>query len=85
MENKYYVYIIRSDELNKFYVGSTHDLSYRLSRHGKDRNKYTGRSNDWKLIKFFEVSTKSDALKFEIKIKKRGIKRFLDDIEKIQK
>jgi putative endonuclease len=78
----FYTYILYSESLNKFYIGYCKDLKIRLERHGKDKSKFTGKVNDWKLIKNFEFKTKSEAIKLELKIKKRGIKRFLDSLEK---
>ena len=80
MENKYFVYIIRSESLQKYYAGFTADLNDRLIRHLRGANKFTGKANDWKMVNYIEVSSKSEALKLESKIKKRGIKRFLEDI-----
>jgi putative endonuclease len=80
MEDKYYVYIIRSESLQKYYAGYTSDLNDRMLRHLRGANKFTGKANDWKIVTYFEASTKSEALKLENKIKKRGIKRFLQDI-----
>jgi putative endonuclease len=76
----YYTYILFSEKVNKYYVGYTSDLNNRLDEHGKDKSKFTGHSSDWKLIKYFEFETKSEALKLEIQIKKRGIKRFLESL-----
>jgi putative endonuclease len=80
--NMCFTYILFSESLNKYYVGSCEDLKRRIDRHGKDSSKFTGRANDWKLIKYFEFQTKSEAIKLEMKIKKRGIKRYLDSLEK---
>jgi putative endonuclease len=73
-----FTYILFSESINKFYVGSCKDLKNRIERHGKDKSKFTGRTDDWQLVKYFEFQTKTEALKLELKIKKRGIKRFLD-------
>lgn len=74
----YYTYILFSKSINKYYVGYTSDLKKRFDRHGKDRSKFTGQCDDWEMVKFFEFETKSEAMKLESKIKKRGIKRFLE-------
>ena len=78
----FYTYILFSKSVNKYYVGYTSDLNNRIDRHGTDKNKFTGQANDWKLITQFQFDTKSEAIKFESKIKKRGIKRFLDSLIK---
>ena len=46
----HFVYIIYSNDLNKFYVGETSDIEVRIERHGKDKSKFTGKAKDWKLI-----------------------------------
>jgi putative endonuclease len=78
----FYTYILYSGTINKYYVGYTSDLEKRIGRHGSDKNKFTGQTEDWELIKYFEFSSKSEAMKLESKIKKRGIKRFLDSLNK---
>jgi len=77
----YYTYILYSSAINKYYTGYTSDLNMRLIRHGKDKRKFTGQSDDWKMIKYFEFASKTDAIKLESRIKKRGIKRFLEDLK----
>jgi len=78
----YFVYILKSEKLNRFYAGITADIQDRMRRHGKDRNKFTGKADDWELVRVFEVEDRSEALKLESKIKKRGIRRFLEDLDK---
>ena len=76
----YYVYIIYSEKLQKFYTGISEDLQKRLDAHLKGISDYTKKSSDWVLIWNIILPTKRDALRLERKIKKRGAKRYLDDI-----
>ena len=78
----FYTYILHSEHLNKYYAGFTEDLEDRYRRHGKDKKKFTGHAEDWKLVKTFQFDTKKEAMELELKIKKRGIKRFLDSLKK---
>ena len=64
----YYTYILFSKDLNKYYVGYTSNLEKRLDEHGKDISKFTGKNNDWILIKHFELETKTEAIRLENKI-----------------
>ncbi len=73
------VYIIYSKKLSKFYVGQTIELADRLKRHNDGRSKFTKRGIPWYLVHCFEVTSRSEAMQLERKIKKRGIKRFLED------
>jgi putative endonuclease len=78
----FYTYILFSESINKYYAGHTSDLNNRLEEHGKDKSKFTGQCNDWKLVRSFEFETKTEAIRLELKIKKRGIRRFLESLEK---
>ncbi|MGG9960352.1 GIY-YIG nuclease family protein [Ferruginibacter sp. SUN106] len=74
-----YVYFLYSDELKKYYVGVSNDVSDRLKRHNSGQSLSTKAGLPWKLIFTIECVDKSAAMQLEIKIKKRGIRRFLVD------
>ena len=76
---EYWVYILFSENLNKYYVGSTNDLEKRLSVHNKGGKKYTTKGISWVLIKYYSCDFRKEAMQLERKIKKRGIKRYLDE------
>ncbi|MCG8310949.1 MAG: GIY-YIG nuclease family protein [Cytophagales bacterium] len=73
------MYILYSAKLERYYVGSTNNLEDRLRRHNKGYGKYTQKGIPWILVSDYRFSTRSEAVKFENRIKKRGIKRFLLD------
>ncbi|WP_053971770.1 GIY-YIG nuclease family protein [Mangrovimonas sp. ST2L15] len=75
----HYVYILWSESLGRYYCVESKDVDNRLLVHNKGGNKYTTKGIPWKLQEVFEVSNRSEARKLENKIKKRGIKRFLED------
>ena len=75
----YRVYILYSDSLGKYYVGQTKDLEERLERHNQGREKYTKRGIPWLFIASFACSSRSEGMRLESKIKRRGIKRFFED------
>lgn len=75
----HYVYILWSESLGRYYCGESKDVDNRLLVHNKGGNKYTTKGIPWELQEVFEVSNRSEARKLENKIKKRGIKRFLED------
>jgi len=74
-----YVYILYSGSLGKFYVGSTNNVERRIDRHNSGRSNFTSKGISWKLITKIECKSRSDAMGLEIQIKKRGIKRYLQD------
>lgn len=75
-----FVYILYSSSLEKYYVGSTHDVDKRLQQHNSGKGKFTSKGIPWILITTFESSSRTDAVRLELKIKKRGIKRYLQDM-----
>ena len=76
---EYVVYILFSESLKRFYVGHTYDIVGRLAVHNRGGKKYTTKGIPWRLIKTIPCSSRSEAVRLELRIKKRGIKRYLDD------
>ena len=73
------VYILYSRSLNRYYIGHSSVLEDRLLRHNTGRSKYTKGGEPWDLIWESDCETRSEAMKLERRIKKRGAKRFLDN------
>ena len=78
----YTTYILFSISKNKYYVGHTNNISRRLAEHNSGQNKSTKLGSLWELVYFKEFDSKSEAYRLEMKIKSRGISRFLNDTEK---
>ena len=76
----YFVYILFSQKLNRFYAGQTHDLEKRLNDHHLGRSKYTRKGIPWTLITSFSFVSRAEAVNLESRIKSRGIRRFLQDM-----
>ena len=75
----YTVYILYSRLLSKYYVGFTSmDISGRLDRHLLDHGGFTSKAKDWEIVYIEKYDDKSEGLKKEKVIKKRGAKRYLD-------
>ena len=66
----YYLYILFSDTLNKYYIGSTKNIETRLKKHLENHSGFTAKAKDWKLVYSESFTSKSDALAREQKIKK---------------
>ena len=77
----YYTYILRSKTTGKYYCGQTNNLSERMIRHNSGRNKYTKHGIPWEFISSFKFSSRGEAVALESKIKKRGIERYLKDLQ----
>jgi putative endonuclease len=65
----YYVYILFSEKLGKFYTGQTQNLSDRIRRHNNGQETFTSKGVPWELVFCTEVNSRSEALKLEKKIK----------------
>ncbi len=76
---QFVVYILFSDSLQKYYVGQTSDLEKRIDEHNRGKANFTSKGIPWKLIHFFSCNNRSEATQMEISIKKRGIRRYLQD------
>ncbi|WP_117885694.1 GIY-YIG nuclease family protein [Aureibaculum luteum] len=73
------VYMIFSSLWNRFYIRQTNNFEERIIRHNKGQVKSTKNGIPWELVDKFEVSSRTEAVALERKIKKRGAKRFLDN------
>jgi putative endonuclease len=73
------VYILFSKRKAKYYVGVANDISDRLARHNAGQSISTKFGIPWQLVQTIECIDKSEAMKLESKIKKRGIKRYLTE------
>jgi putative endonuclease len=61
----YYVYIIYSEKIKKFYVGFTNDLKRRISEHKRGHSDFTQQSDDWMLVYYEAFCNKADAMEEE--------------------
>jgi putative endonuclease len=61
----YFVYIIQSKKDDRFYIGSTNNLTERIERHNQGRSRYTKGRGPWKLVYREEHIDRSSAVKRE--------------------
>ena len=74
----FFVYIIYSTSLNKFYIGYTSDLEKRLSEHNNCISNYTSKASDW-ILKYSEpFSSRGLAMKREKEIKKKKSRTYIE-------
>jgi len=77
---KFWGYILQSQSTGRFYCGHTSDLVRRLNQHN-DPNYRLSRTTKvfqgpWKLVWSQACETRSEAMKLEKSIKKRGVGRY---------
>jgi putative endonuclease len=66
---QYHVYILFSERLNKFYIGSTSDIKDRLKKHNRVHKGYTAAGQPWILIYSEVYESKRKALQREKQLK----------------
>ena len=76
---KVYLYILFSHSLQKYYAGISEDVQKRLHQHNSGMGQFTSTGVPWIFITVIECSSISDAMILDKKIKKRGIKRYMED------
>ena len=76
------VYILFSESTSTFYTGSTQDLENRIVEHNQGETKSIKHGIPWEVIWQKQLPTRAEAMQLETKIKKRGAKRFLEDLSR---
>ncbi len=79
----FYVYILYSPSINKYYIGYTKNLQDSFRRHNEHRSgfrKFTKRATDWQLVYFEKYDDKSTALKREREIKKKKSREYIENL-----
>ena len=76
----FYTYIIYSETINKYYVGSCQDVQERLQDHLNSRSKYTKQAKDWELKYFETYSSRSEAYQREMQIKKMKSRKYIESL-----
>ena len=72
-----WVYIMESESTGQWYYGHTSDLERRRTEHNSGNTKSTKGKGPWKLIFAKEWETKSEAVNFELKLKRLRNKEFI--------
>lgn len=65
----YFVYILKSQRVNRYYIGHTEDVEKRLKEHNSGKSKSTKGYAPWEVVYTEEYHTKSEAYKREQEIK----------------
>lgn len=57
----YFVYIIKSQKIDKYYIGMTKNINNRIRHHNSGANKSTRNKGPWRLIYKEKFLEKKDA------------------------
>ena len=81
----FFLYILFSESINKYYVGSTSNIEERLKKHLSNHKGFTSRVKDWQVVYFEKFENKSLAVKRERQIKswksRKMIEHFIESKE----
>ncbi len=72
-----HTYILYSEKLDKYYVGSSFDKDERLKRHNHSAEKFTSTGIPWVIVYFEEFTELKDARKREREIKKMKSRKYI--------
>ena len=83
---KYITYILYSQQLNRYYTGSTIlEVQERLDRHLLDfygLSKYTHKAKDWKVYYQIECETLQQARQIEGHIKRMKSRKYIENLKR---
>ncbi len=75
-----YCYILYSERIDSFYVGSTSNLENRIQRHNSGRSTYTKKGIPWKVVYAKEYPTKAEAYRAEMHIKAQKSRKYIEHL-----
>ena len=78
----YYVYVLKSIEFDRRYIGLTNNLERRLLEHNKKNNRSTKAYVPWELVYKEEFETRTEARNREKELKSGVGRKYLDRILK---
>lgn len=61
----FYVYVIKGESSDRYYIGSTKDLALRLTQHNSGMSKSTRSRGPWLLVHSETFDTRADATRRE--------------------
>ena len=74
----FYVYIVFSVKLHKFYVGSTNNLQRRFEDHNRGKTKFAKQGMPWKLVYHEAFPDRYSAYNREMEIKKKKSRQYIE-------
>ncbi|MCH7497516.1 MAG: GIY-YIG nuclease family protein [Candidatus Marinimicrobia bacterium] len=76
----HYLYILFSDSLDKFYVGSSHNPETSLTYHNNSNKGWTKRGRPWRLVFQQGFPNRREAQKVERFVKTQKSTRFIQKV-----
>ncbi len=76
----YFVYVLHSEKLDRYYVGSSGDAEKRLIRHNAGATKSTKPGRPWQIVLQEEFPSRSEAIKRENYIKRMKSRKYIESL-----
>ncbi|MGB4292666.1 MAG: GIY-YIG nuclease family protein, partial [Bacteroidales bacterium] len=76
----FFVYIIYSSILDRYYVGYTKNPQGRLVKHNLGVTNFTRRGRPWELVYVEEFSSRTEAIKRESQIKRMKSRKYIESL-----
>lgn len=78
--SEWYTYILYSSKIDKYYIGCTDNLAWRLERHNMGWSRFTKRGIPWEIVYHEKFTNKSEALKREREIKNKKSRKYIEEL-----
>ena len=75
-----HTYILFSEKLNKYYVGSTTDIERRIEEHNRGKEKFTKTGMPWVIVYSEEFEILANARQRELQIKKQKSRKYIEQL-----
>ena len=73
-----YVYILFSEKLDKYYIGSTPDIDRRIAEHNRGKEKFTKTGMPWILVYTEVITDLKTARQREFFIKRQKSRKYIE-------
>jgi len=74
----FYMYILKSEKTDSYYIGSSQDLDNRVEEHNSGKSVSTRGKRPWKLVYSESYETLSGARKREMEVKSWKSRKMID-------
>ena len=74
----FYAYVVKSESSDRYYIGSTKDLTQRIGQHNSGMSKSTRAHRAWRLVHSESFDTRAKAIRRETEIKSWKNRAYLE-------
>ncbi len=79
----YYLYILYSKLIDKYYIGQSNNLEQRLEKHLHGSSKYTKQANDWEIVYCEKYGSRAEAMNREKQIKRMKSRKYIENLVRV--